>query len=108
MKHASVALWVALAGTSATAADLALTVQNSTATTVTNLSAYGTDGNGQPVEDNVGFAQITIAPGASGVFTLPGLTACQQVWLRAQDANDQVVATGAVDLCKTTTVTLSR
>ena len=103
----TVALTVGLACTSGMAADLELTVQNSTSTTITSLSAYGTDANNQPVEDNVGFALITIIPGSSGVFTLSGMTTCQVVWLRAQDAADQTVASGAVDLCQTKTVKLT-
>lgn len=107
MMRCLIAVTMIIAGCSAAASDLALTVRNATATRVTSLSAYGTDGHGQPVEDNVGFAQIAIAPGASGVFKLPSLTRCQEVWLRARDAHDQPVATGTVDLCQTNTVTLS-
>ena len=107
MVGVTVGLTVAFACTGAMATDLELTVQNSTSATIASLSAYGTDANSQPVEDNVGFALITINPGSSGILTLSGLTTCQKVWLRAQDAADQTVASGPVDLCQTMTVRLS-
>ena len=97
---------LALTGCAQAEQGYAVQVTNGTAQPFASLSAYGTDGAGTPVEDNLGAALVAIAPGATGTLPLTGITACQEVWVVAQNDAGDTAAAAAVDLCQTSALSL--